>query len=304
MQAGFRVYPVMQSTNAYYPSCTPTTHRGLDKTELRYWLSSMSVRYYRAMLPGNIMVIDLDRGHKNGADGIREFNRLLEENGIKTGTLSDIEHGSYPYTTRSGSGGLHLYFRTPIGMDDFEPYLGILPGVDILTPGEKRNTAIVTAGSRKANGVLYTPNFTELSGVPVLPMELVRFLNIRYTRRELDRKEKRRLAEKKYEGKSKTFSGKGFKGDATPEKILKWNYEGWKDTRRKSYGGYNIMFSKSVAECVYGDHPWGLEDVRSAIFESRAFREWPDPERQKISDIEKMLHYYYGKEYRKVFRWR
>jgi hypothetical protein len=70
-----------------------------------------------------LVVADLDRGHGDGADGIAEFEQLLDQNGELPAACPMV---------RTPRGGVHIYFRLP---DDAEPIgnsVGqVAPGIDI-----------------------------------------------------------------------------------------------------------------------------------------------------------------------------
>jgi P4 family phage/plasmid primase-like protien len=59
-------------------------------------------RFIGAKLPQNYVVIDLDRNHKNGVDGVEAFKQLCKKLKIEPPET---------LTVKTGSGGLHLYFK-------------------------------------------------------------------------------------------------------------------------------------------------------------------------------------------------
>lgn len=67
--------------------------------------------YIGAWVPPNYVIIDIDRGHKEGQDGGPTFQKLCRDNGID-GDLSEKT-----MAVKTGSGGLHLYFTLPEGTD-------------------------------------------------------------------------------------------------------------------------------------------------------------------------------------------
>jgi P4 family phage/plasmid primase-like protien len=64
--------------------------------------------YVGARVPPNYIVIDIDRGHKNGIDGGEAFAKICEDLDIAVPET---------YTVRTASGGEHLYFTLPDGTD-------------------------------------------------------------------------------------------------------------------------------------------------------------------------------------------
>lgn len=96
------------------------------------------------------IVIDLDRGHSNGVDGVENFLALLKECGAYTGVYSNLDNDSYPCTVHTPSGGLHLYYKAD-GLDWLERMKnGIADNVE-LHGGRNRET-VNAGGSFKHNG--------------------------------------------------------------------------------------------------------------------------------------------------------
>jgi hypothetical protein len=61
---------------------------------------------------GGFLCMDLDRNHKDGADGIQELLGVFRTNGLVLPSMfKSLEAGSFPCYTLTPSGGLHLYFR-------------------------------------------------------------------------------------------------------------------------------------------------------------------------------------------------
>jgi hypothetical protein len=74
----------------------------------------------------NVVGIDLDR--KDGVDGIASFRRLCDAAG---GTWPDTLSIATP------NAGLHLYFRTPEGIEVPSSTGKIAPGIDVRAPGRR-----------------------------------------------------------------------------------------------------------------------------------------------------------------------
>lgn len=91
---------------------------------------------------GGVFVIDLDRNHKDGADGVAAFAAMIARHG-EGGALVRGPRVSTP------SGGLHVYFRSPPGRR-VRTRTAIAPGVDVRGEG---GVAIVPPSAR--DGIAY-----------------------------------------------------------------------------------------------------------------------------------------------------
>lgn len=76
---------------------------------------------------GGLFVVDLDRNHGNGADGIAEFAKLV----ARLGAGLPLKPGPRVRTPR---GGLHVYFASPSGLR-IRNRTGLAPGVDVRGEG-------------------------------------------------------------------------------------------------------------------------------------------------------------------------
>ena len=117
-----------------------------------------------------IVVFDLDRGHADGADGIRGFYEYLKAQGKPLPSyLQSIEQ--HPARMDTPSGGLHLYFRTHKKGDTVSPFRNPgTPGIDLLA-GTKPATA---PGSSKPAGEYIFHG--DLHQIPPLPVILERWI--------------------------------------------------------------------------------------------------------------------------------
>ena len=72
---------------------------------------------YKAFIRGRFLCLDLDRGHKDGGDGVANlysrFERLGKPRALLPPYLKDIDGGSFPFYTKTPSGGYHLFFKYP-----------------------------------------------------------------------------------------------------------------------------------------------------------------------------------------------
>lgn len=120
---GFHVFPCR-------PDKAPHTARGFkdattDPETIRaMWSEWPSAQVGDALAASGHVVVDLDRGHANGADGIASFRAL------------ELEHGDAPreHVASTPAGGEHLFFAAPTG-SRIGRHCGIRPGVDLLGDG-------------------------------------------------------------------------------------------------------------------------------------------------------------------------
>jgi hypothetical protein len=72
---------------------------------------------YKAFIRGRFLCLDLDRGHKDGGDGVANlysrFESLGKPRALLPPYLKDIDGGSFPFYTKTPSGGYHLFFKYP-----------------------------------------------------------------------------------------------------------------------------------------------------------------------------------------------
>jgi hypothetical protein len=65
--------------------------------------------------PAGLLCLDIDRGHENEKDGLKEFYAMFENAGTPRaalpGMLRGIETGTFPVYTATPRGGFHLFFR-------------------------------------------------------------------------------------------------------------------------------------------------------------------------------------------------
>lgn len=113
-------------------------------------------KYGTYVKDNNHVLIDLDRNHKDGADGVKSFYDYCHKENIYIPPWEEITHVKTP------SGGLHLYFRYT-GKKVFKSK-AFLPGVDIKYKG------IGYIGSKK-NGSYRL--YGDMGNTPILPVQLV-----------------------------------------------------------------------------------------------------------------------------------
>lgn len=95
---------------------------------------------------GGYIVLDLDRGHADGADGVAEIQRLLAGKPL-VDTFRNLD--AFPAYTRTPKGGYHLFFRYA-GSRQYGPQ-SIAPGVEV---AHVRH--LITAAGSERGGTRYT----------------------------------------------------------------------------------------------------------------------------------------------------
>jgi hypothetical protein len=151
---GIFVHPANPRTKAPLLNSNWRQHSSNDENTVRnLWQEHPNAAVAIDCGKSRILVIDLDRGHKDGADGVKAFEKIIPTNG----PLINIPRVFTP------SGGQHLYFSNfddqPLGNST-----GDLPqGIDIRGKGGY----IIACGSIMADGRQYTrdPNSPKLSGL-------------------------------------------------------------------------------------------------------------------------------------------
>lgn len=144
-QAGIPIFPADSATKkplVRFTISATTLPRGVDYFWSRYGADAVPCIH---LFGAGLLVIDLDRGHAEGIDGVAAFNCLLDQ------------YGELPASpaVRTPRGGVHLYFRQPRLVHPSEP-LGnsgsrIAPGIDV----RGRNGYVVAPGAIMATGEFY-----------------------------------------------------------------------------------------------------------------------------------------------------
>jgi len=109
--------------------------------------------------PSRLLVVDLDR--KNGKDGAAALEEWLKQRG-KAGAVD-----AHPAVVKTPSGGLHLYYRLPPGVDEIarSTRSDVLPGVDLRGKGG----FLVAPPSLWEDGAYEWVGEPDLARVPCVP---------------------------------------------------------------------------------------------------------------------------------------
>jgi hypothetical protein len=110
-----------------------------------------------------LLVLDLDRGHQDGVDGVEAFSALVDDHGFP----DDVP------AVRTPRGGIHLYTKQPADC----PYwsnvtTGLPPGVDLR--GDPRNGYTIAPNAVMTDGQFYervpgTPDLCEAFAAGAIP---------------------------------------------------------------------------------------------------------------------------------------
>ena len=150
-------YPAIPLGATRVPMISAWPSVSADPRETRYRFQRPDVRGI-AIVTRDALVLDLDRGHANGADGIAEFDRLRAGREVPKGPR-----------VRSRRGGLHVYFRDPGVQLRMAP--GALgAGIDL-----KRGNALATVPPTA--GYSWITPLVSISELPAMPewlLELAR----------------------------------------------------------------------------------------------------------------------------------
>ena len=114
--------------------------------------------------PAGLLCLDIDRGHENETDGLKEFYAMFEKDGTPRAALPsmfrDIEAGTFPVYTTTPRGGYHLFFR----YSGPEVKKGLLaPNVEIV-----HANAYLTAPGSVKDGKPYTLH-GDIANAPDIP---------------------------------------------------------------------------------------------------------------------------------------
>lgn len=150
-EAGLSVFPTCAETKrplVRFTSAATTLARGIDYFWTRYGANTVPALHLSA---AGLVAIDLDRGHGDGADGIAEFDKLLDQ------------YGELPVcpVVRTPRGGAHLYFRQPAGREPLGNSASrIANGVDV----RAHHGFVIAPGAVMATGEYYE----NIAGTPDL----------------------------------------------------------------------------------------------------------------------------------------
>jgi hypothetical protein len=163
-RAGLPVFPADPETKTplvRFTRAATKLARGVDY----HWGKTPDAAPGIHLAGAGLVVIDLDRGHDNGADGISEFERLLDQCG---------ELPRCP-AVRTPRGGVHLYFEQPHGAEQMGNSVGkegraLGPGIDV----RGFHGFVIAPGAIMSTGKFYetiagTPDLVDAFVAGVIP---------------------------------------------------------------------------------------------------------------------------------------
>lgn len=134
---GVPVYPL--ATNSKVP--LKGTHGYKDATtdpeQITAWFNNkQQLNVGLALSPALLLVIDLDRQHASGYDGITAFNQLSKRYG------DSAEYPLHTYALKTPRDGIHLFYKLPDSVNipnkplaSFSQQLRDYKGIDVITTG-------------------------------------------------------------------------------------------------------------------------------------------------------------------------
>ncbi|QBO35016.1 hypothetical protein EQG49_00410 [Periweissella cryptocerci] len=125
-QAGIPVFPLIAGSKIPLKGSHGVRDASTDAHHLEQWFMRGECNFGIALEPVHLLVLDLDRNHQAGADGIANFMQFRQERGLTDFTLGNT------YTEKTPNEGLHAFFSYPAHLK-LKAKVGFLPGVDILT---------------------------------------------------------------------------------------------------------------------------------------------------------------------------
>lgn len=140
--AGVPVFPLAENTTVPLKGSNGYKDATTDNATIDEWFNNQ--QHYNvgmALKPINVLVVDLDRHHASGIDGVESYRQLANR-------FSKLPTETYMMTTPRG--GLHYFFRYPAGYEipskplwQFSSALSAYKGIDIVTystPGKLAKT--------------------------------------------------------------------------------------------------------------------------------------------------------------------
>lgn len=164
IEFGFKLVPLCEDKGDKHYRKRPRDKGWLTK---EYSLEQLQASFRRigaigARVPAGMCVIDIDT--KEGKIGLQSLAKFPQEG---------LFDGSYVIT---GSGGFHIFFKLPAGVDRIDTGIRELPDIDFRVVGSQ----VVTAGSLNANGKSYewdeTTAETGEVRIPEMPEAIWEFL--------------------------------------------------------------------------------------------------------------------------------
>jgi len=162
---GFHVYPTSRNSKIPPSGTHAWNDATTDTATIKNWFTNNPYNVAVGLKPSNLLLFDIDRGHKGGVDGVHNVNVLAKPyGGMTNDTLIE----------RTPRGGLHYLFKVPSGFEftkkenAFKEKFGT-SGIDLLNDG------MVTAPS-VIDGVEYTRLYGSFDDIKPAPRWVLNYL--------------------------------------------------------------------------------------------------------------------------------
>lgn len=123
---GYQVFTTTAGTKIPLKGSHGVREASADAHALEQWFMQGECNIAMALEPAHLLVLDLDRHHQNGVDGIANLMQYRQEHGLTDFTLGNT------YTEKTPNEGIHAFFSYPAHLR-LKAKVGLLPGVDVLT---------------------------------------------------------------------------------------------------------------------------------------------------------------------------
>lgn len=162
---GFHVYPTSRNSKIPPSGTHAWNDATTDTATIKNWFTNNPYNVAVGLKQSNLLLFDIDRGHKSGVDGVHNVNLLAKPyGGMTNDTLIE----------RTPHGGLHYLFKVPSGFEftkkenAFKEKFGT-SGIDLLNDG------MVTAPS-VIDGVEYTRLYGSFDDIKSAPQWVLNYL--------------------------------------------------------------------------------------------------------------------------------
>lgn len=121
---GFAVFPLAPGTKVPLKGSHGIKDGTTDPKKIRKWWREnplYNIGFAAGNVSGGVVILDLDRNHKPGVDGVESLQEWEKEHGMEIYTRGSTAAAKTPH------GGIHVYFRH----EGIGSPAGILPGVDV-----------------------------------------------------------------------------------------------------------------------------------------------------------------------------
>ena len=149
--SGIPVFPLATNNTVPLKGSHGYKDATTDTDQIAAWFNNeQRLNVGMALKPALLLVVDLDRQHASGFDGITAFNQLNKRYGNGQNPL-------FTYVLKTPHGGIHLFYKIPAGVSipskplaNFKSQLSNYKGIDIVTNGTPAVMTTTTIGEYEA----------------------------------------------------------------------------------------------------------------------------------------------------------